>query len=49
MPTKVLILAVLHKDYLNLNPNHIIAWVGKPLANIDRFGFFPTIISAPIL
>lgn len=35
---EALILAVPHKDYLNLNPNDIVAWAGKPLAIVDCFG-----------
>lgn len=38
---EALILAVPHKDYLNLNPNDIVAWAGKPLAIIDCFGILP--------
>ena len=32
------ILAVPHKQYLNLNPDDIVKWVGGPLAVIDAFG-----------
>ncbi len=36
--TEVLILAVPHKQYLNLNPKDIVAWAGNPIAVIDCFG-----------
>ena len=32
------ILAVPHKQYLNLNPDDIVQWAGGPLAVIDAFG-----------
>jgi nucleotide sugar dehydrogenase len=35
---EALILAVPHKQYLNLNPNEIVDWAGAPLAVIDCFG-----------
>ncbi|MBK7172868.1 MAG: GDP-mannose dehydrogenase [Bacteroidales bacterium] len=35
---EALILAVPHKEYLGLNPDDIVKWVGQPLAIIDCFG-----------
>lgn len=35
---EVMILAVPHSQYLNLNPNDIVAWAGNPIAVIDCFG-----------
>ncbi|MCK9482176.1 MAG: GDP-mannose dehydrogenase [Bacteroidia bacterium] len=35
---EALILAVPHKEYLNLDPEKIVEWAGKPLAIIDCFG-----------
>jgi UDP-N-acetyl-D-glucosamine dehydrogenase len=35
---KAVILAVPHKQYLELNPEEIVAWAGGPLAVIDCFG-----------
>jgi nucleotide sugar dehydrogenase len=35
---EALILAVPHKEYLNLNPDDILKWAGQPLAIIDCFG-----------
>ncbi|MFA5293127.1 MAG: UDP binding domain-containing protein [Phycisphaerae bacterium] len=35
---EVLILAVPHEPYLNLNPDDIVKWAGVPLAVIDCFG-----------
>jgi len=35
---EALVLAVPHKEYLQLDPEQIVAWVGKPLAIIDCFG-----------
>ncbi len=35
---EALILAVPHKQYLNLNPDDIVSWAGGPLAIIDAFG-----------
>jgi nucleotide sugar dehydrogenase len=35
---EALILAVPHKEYLNLNPDDIVKWAGQPLAIIDCFG-----------
>jgi hypothetical protein len=32
------ILAVPHKQYLNLDPKQIVAWAGGPIAVIDCFG-----------
>ena len=32
------ILAVPHKQYLNLNPDDMVKWAGGPLAVIDAFG-----------
>jgi UDP-N-acetyl-D-mannosaminuronate dehydrogenase len=34
----VIILAVPHEQYLDLDPDQIVAWNGKPLAVIDCFG-----------
>jgi len=36
--TESVILAVLHKQYMNLNPNDIVTWAGGPIAVIDAFG-----------
>ena len=36
--TEALVLAVPHKDYLDLKPTDIVKWAGKPLAIIDCFG-----------
>jgi UDP-N-acetyl-D-glucosamine dehydrogenase len=38
---EALILAVPHKEYLSLNPDDIVKWVGQPLAIIDCFGILP--------
>lgn len=38
MGAEALILAVPHRDYLNLNPDDIVKWAGQPLAVIDCFG-----------
>jgi UDP-N-acetyl-D-glucosamine dehydrogenase len=38
---EALVLAVPHKDYLNLKPSDIVSWVGNPLAIIDCFGILP--------
>lgn len=38
---EALILAVPHKEYLELNPDDIVRWVGQPLAIIDCFGILP--------
>jgi nucleotide sugar dehydrogenase len=38
MGAEGLILAVPHKEYLNLNPDDIVKWAGQPLAIIDCFG-----------
>jgi nucleotide sugar dehydrogenase len=35
---EALILAVPHKEYLNLSPDDIVKWAGQPLAIIDCFG-----------
>lgn len=35
---EAVILAVPHKEYLNLNPDNILKWAGQPLAIIDCFG-----------
>ena len=35
---EALILAVPHKQYLNLNPEEIVKWAGGPIAVIDAFG-----------
>ncbi len=35
---EAMILAVPHKEYLNLNPDDILKWAGQPLAIIDCFG-----------
>jgi len=35
---EVLILAVPHEPYLNLNPDDVVNWAGSPLAVIDCFG-----------
>ncbi|KAF5062780.1 UDP-N-acetyl-D-mannosamine dehydrogenase [anaerobic digester metagenome] len=35
---EAMILAVPHKEYLNLNPDDIVKWAGQPLAIIDCFG-----------
>lgn len=35
---EALVLAVPHKEYLQLDPEQIVAWVGEPLAIIDCFG-----------
>ena len=35
---EAMILAVPHDQYLNLNPEDIVAWAGKPIAVIDCFG-----------
>ncbi|MFA6951276.1 MAG: UDP binding domain-containing protein [Lentimicrobiaceae bacterium] len=35
---EALVLAVPHKDYMNLKPSDIVKWAGKPLAIIDCFG-----------
>jgi len=36
--TEAMILAVPHKEYLDLNPDDIVKWAGQPLAVIDCFG-----------
>lgn len=38
---EALILAVPHKEYLELDPDEIVKWVGQPLAIIDCFGILP--------
>lgn len=38
---EALVLAVPHKDYLNLDPDQIVRWAEKPLAIIDCFGILP--------
>lgn len=35
---EAVILAVPHKQYLNLDPDNVVKWVGSPLAVIDCFG-----------
>lgn len=35
---EVMILAVPHTDYLNLNPDDIVKWAGGPIAVVDAFG-----------
>jgi UDP-N-acetyl-D-glucosamine dehydrogenase len=35
---EALVLAVPHKEYMNLDPEKIVEWAGKPLAIIDCFG-----------
>lgn len=35
---EALILAVPHKQYINLNPDDIVKWAGGPMAVIDAFG-----------
>ena len=35
---EAMILAVPHKEYLNLSPDDIVKWAGQPLAIIDCFG-----------
>jgi len=35
---EAMILAVPHSEYLNLNPDDIVAWAGGPIAVIDCFG-----------
>jgi UDP-N-acetyl-D-glucosamine dehydrogenase len=35
---EVMILAVPHSDYLNLDPKEIVRWAGNPIAVIDCFG-----------
>ncbi|MEN6386330.1 MAG: UDP binding domain-containing protein [Phycisphaerales bacterium] len=35
---EVLILAVPHEPYLNLNPDEIVKWAGAPIAVVDCFG-----------
>lgn len=35
---EALVLAVPHKEYLQLDPEQVVAWVGEPLAVIDCFG-----------
>ncbi len=35
-----MILAVPHKQYLELNPEDIVKWAGGPIAVIDAFGIF---------
>lgn len=35
---EALVLAVPHKEYLNLNPEMIVLWAGEPLAIVDCFG-----------
>ncbi|HEX2958297.1 MAG TPA: UDP binding domain-containing protein [Chitinispirillaceae bacterium] len=36
--TEALVLAVPHKDYLQLDPAQVVAWAGGPIAVIDCFG-----------
>jgi len=36
--TEVMILAVPHTQYLNLDPDQIVKWTGRPIAVIDCFG-----------
>jgi nucleotide sugar dehydrogenase len=38
MGAEALILAVPHREYLDLNPDDIVKWAGQPLAVIDCFG-----------
>lgn len=35
---EALVLAVPHKEYLQLDPDQVVTWVGKPLAVVDCFG-----------
>ena len=35
---EALILAVPHKQYLDLNPDDMVKWAGGPIAMIDAFG-----------
>ena len=35
---EALILAVPHKQYLDLDPDDIVKWAGGPIAVIDAFG-----------
>ncbi len=35
---EALILAVPHKQYLDLNPDNMVKWAGGPIAVIDAFG-----------
>ena len=35
---EAIILAVPHRQYLNLNPDDIVQWAGGPLAVVDAFG-----------
>jgi hypothetical protein len=35
---EAMILAIPHKQYLNLNPQDIVMWAGDPIAVIDCFG-----------
>jgi len=38
---EALILAVPHKQYLELNPEDIVKWAGGPIAVVDAFGILP--------
>jgi len=38
---EAIIFAVPHEQYLQLNPDEIIKWVGEPIAVIDCFGILP--------
>jgi nucleotide sugar dehydrogenase len=38
---EALILAVPHKQYLDLNPADIVKWAGGPIAVVDAFGILP--------
>jgi len=38
---EALVLAVPHKDYLNLAPEKVVEWAGEPLAVIDCYGILP--------
>jgi UDP-N-acetyl-D-mannosaminuronate dehydrogenase len=35
---EALVLAVPHQQYLELDPDNVVEWVGQPLAVIDCFG-----------
>ncbi len=35
---EALVLAVPHKDYLNLDPDQVVSWAGAPIAVVDCFG-----------
>ena len=38
---EAIILAVPHEQYLSLEPDDIVRWVGNPVAVIDAFGILP--------